>query len=186
MADELAEARARLLAATQEAFPHKPKPPAPARKIDLTELAELVRHGCTRSQAAEHFGCSTQAISSATKRAGLPPFPHPGKPRSIDRTRAVNLIKSGKSVAQTARELGCSPSSIRDIKKEHGLTGEPRKPLAPERLARIESMLDDGWSYEEVHRTEGASEKAIRRYFPGRGWTNQQSGQHAALLRRAS
>lgn len=54
----------------------------------------------------------------------------------------------------------------------------------PEKLAKIEAMLDDGASYREVMRTLHVDDGTLRKYFPGRGWTQQQAGQFSVLIQR--
>ena len=58
-----------------------------------------------------------------------------------------------------------------------------RKPATPEVIAKGGEMLDDGASQLEVVRTLGMSRETLVKHFPGKGWTNKQSGEFRALLR---
>ena len=57
-------------------------------------------------------------------------------------------------------------------------------PLSPDRLRFIETLLDEGWSFEEIHRTHGHRPETIRKYFPGRAWTITQRNEHTNNLRK--
>lgn len=57
--------------------------------------------------------------------------------------------------------------------------------MTPERKAKITAMLDDGWSFAEIHRTEGAHPETLRIHFPGRAWTGRQRAEYQAALRLA-
>ncbi len=53
----------------------------------------------------------------------------------------------------------------------------------PEWLAKVEAMLDDGMSYNEISRTLGCSIRVISDAFPGRGWTVEQTAEYCAAVR---
>lgn len=55
--------------------------------------------------------------------------------------------------------------------------------LSEERKAIAEKCLDEGWSYTEITRTHGLDYYTLRKYFPGRGWTQQQAVEHGVLIR---
>lgn len=57
--------------------------------------------------------------------------------------------------------------------------------MTPERRARIQTMLNDGWSWEEIHRTEGANWDTMTRHFPGTQWTPEQVSAHRTDIRHA-
>lgn len=47
-------------------------------------------------------------------------------------------------------------------------------PVTEEDKARWGKLLDEGWSYKEIARTEGRHRRTIARWVPGRGWTRDQ------------
>lgn len=50
--------------------------------------------------------------------------------------------------------------------------------ITPEMVERMRLLLEDGCSYREVARTLGVHSTAVRRRFPGTGWTQ---GEGASL-----
>ena len=103
-------------------------------------------------------------------------------PQRVDREQFRQLAVEGLSNAELAEHFGCSENTVTRLRKITGTVNARR--MTPERLARIERMLDDGMPFKEIHRTEGADMQTLRRYFPGRQWTREQSIEHSATLRR--
>ena len=64
-------------------------------------------------------------------------------------------------------------------------TTKRNAPPAPAKLRQAEQLFADGASQTEVHRTTGISRGALRRYFPGHGWTYRQAGEFRQLLKDA-
>jgi len=56
--------------------------------------------------------------------------------------------------------------------------------VSPERLALCEQLLDEGWPFQEITRTHGVSYGSLRKYFPGRQWTNAEAGELGRLARK--
>lgn len=102
----------------------------------------------------------------------------------IDRNTIRELITDGWTHKQIAAHLGCSEYTIFRARKELGL--EPaNNPMTPERRARIQAMLNDGWSWLEIERSEGASWDTMNRHFPGTAWTPGQVHDHRANIKHA-
>ena len=55
--------------------------------------------------------------------------------------------------------------------------------MTAERLSNIEAMLNDGWSFKEINRTEGADMETLRKYFPGRSWSKEQCVEYLRMRR---
>jgi hypothetical protein len=51
------------------------------------------------------------------------------------------------------------------------------KQITEERLALAEKCLDEGWSFNEIWKTHGITAVTLRRYFPGRGWSQKQGAE---------
>ncbi|UVK63568.1 helix-turn-helix DNA binding domain protein [Arthrobacter phage Janeemi] len=103
----------------------------------------------------------------------------PRKP--VDRAEFARLHTEGWTIARLADHFGVSPRTVSNLRRELDLRS-PRL-LSPERLARIEAMLDDGWSFKEIHRTEGADMETLRKHFPGRQWSKAEAIAHTAAAR---
>lgn len=64
------------------------------------------------------------------------------------------------------------------------MAGQLKRPPSPELLKQAEALLADGASQREVQRTTGLARETIRKHFPGKGWTQKQGGDFAALIRK--
>lgn len=99
----------------------------------------------------------------------------------IDREQLAALTAQGWTVEQLAEHFSAHPTSISRLRSCLGIS--PKPAMTPERRAAIEQMLADGWSFAEIHRTEGADPETLRRHFPGQAWTTTQRAQHLATIR---
>ncbi|WP_066303291.1 helix-turn-helix domain-containing protein [Arthrobacter luteolus] len=105
--------------------------------------------------------------------------------KRINRNTIRELITDGWTHKQIAEHLGCSEYTIFRARRELGL--EPaNNPMTPERRATIQTMLDDGWSWLEIERTEGANWDTMQRHFPGTQWTQKQVHAHRLEVRDAN
>lgn len=139
------------------------------------------QQGMTRNELAQHFGITPGTVTRIRKRLGLP---HDTSSKKLDRDRVKALARQGLTNRAIAEKLGCCETTITRIRVELGIAHEYRgKPMTETRLHAIWQMLFEGWSHEEIHRTEGADVDTIRKYFPGTAWTHQQAGEHQAALR---
>lgn len=104
-------------------------------------------------------------------------------PKKIDRAEFARLDgEEGWTLARLAEHFGVNVTTASRVRRELGLNRTDHF-LTPERLARIEQMLDDGWSFNEIHRTEGADLSTLRRHFPGRQWSKADSIAHTSAVR---
>lgn len=103
-------------------------------------------------------------------------------PIRVDRDEFTRLYRSGVPLTDLAARYGVLPGSLSRLRKSLGLPSRQRT-MTADRRARIEALLDEGLSYKEIHRTEGADMETLRRHFPGRAWTVEQRAEHAATLR---
>lgn len=101
--------------------------------------------------------------------------------QKVDRAEFDRLDPT-MTLPELAAHFGVSLRTASRVRRELGLSRRDHF-LSQERLARIEAMLDDGWSFKEIHRTEGADEETLRRHFPGRQWTKAQAVAHTSALR---
>lgn len=102
-------------------------------------------------------------------------------PIKVDRDRLTALTADGWSVEQLAEHFRVHPATISRLRSRLGIS--TKRTMTAERKAVIGSMLDDGWSFAEVSRTEGADHETLRKYFPGRQWSMRQRDEYRAVLR---
>ncbi|UIW13461.1 DNA binding protein [Arthrobacter phage Amyev] len=100
--------------------------------------------------------------------------------QKVDRAEFARLDPT-MTLRELAAHFGVSEATASRVRRELGLNRDHF--LSPERLARIESLLDDGWSFKEIRRTEGVSLDSLRLHFPGRQWTTAQATAHTSALR---
>lgn len=105
--------------------------------------------------------------------------------KKVDRDEFTRLNADGWTIPQLAEHFKIHQISVTRLRRQLGISPDKRRMLTPERRARIEAMLDDGWSFSEIHRTEGADRDMLHREFPGRAWTMQQQNEYRAALRAA-
>lgn len=60
-----------------------------------------------------------------------------------------------------------------------------KRPPTPERLEQARRLLADGASQRETQRTTGLARETLRKYFPGKGWTQKEGGDFRALTKTA-
>lgn len=99
----------------------------------------------------------------------------------INRDELARLHAAGVKLADIASQLGVTVGTVERHAKALGLTRWQR--ATPENLTLWNACLDDGWSFEEIHRTHGVDVSTLRHYFPGRGWTYAEREAHRAAER---
>jgi hypothetical protein len=105
--------------------------------------------------------------------------------QKVDREEFRRLsAEEGWTIPELAEHFRIHPISVSRIRRDLGI-GHKRNVLTPERRARIETMLNDGWSFMEIHRTEGADRDMLLREFPGRAWTREQTLEYSRAMRQA-
>ena len=107
----------------------------------------------------------------------------PGPAPRVDRAEFRKLNEEGATIPMLAEHFKITPTYVSRLRTRMGIKSPNRLNLSPERLATIEAMLDDGMSFKEIHRTEGADMETLRNHFPGRGWSIQEACEYRAALR---
>lgn len=102
----------------------------------------------------------------------------------VNREEFAELAAKGWTNQQLAERYQVKDVTIWRARKATGTSAPYR--LTPERKQRIAAMIADGWSFEEISRTEGAARDTLHRHFPGKQWTTRQRVEHQAALRKAS
>jgi DNA invertase Pin-like site-specific DNA recombinase len=107
--------------------------------------------------------------------------------KKIDRTEVADLTADGWTINELAEHYAVTPRTISRIRAELGIAHEYLgRPMTEERKAKIQAMVEDGWSHAEIHRTEGADPKTLHKHFPGTAWTEQQRAEHLSTLRKVN
>lgn len=108
--------------------------------------------------------------------------------RSAELDRAyLQIHHPGISATEAAAALNVTRRTITRVRARLNLSQpspHTTRRYTPDDLARIAARLDDGWSFREIERTEKTTWRTIARHFPGRSWTREQIGAHAATLAR--
>lgn len=102
----------------------------------------------------------------------------------VDRAEFAELAARGWTNKQLQEHFNVNAVTIWRIRKATGTTTAIR--VTPERKARLRQMIEDGWSFAEITRTEGADRETLQRHFPGKQWTVEQSVEYRTALRAAS
>ena len=98
-------------------------------------------------------------------------------------------LDEGQPHTYLAKIIGVTPDTVMDWRKKApdwdtwGIGGE-RRQITQNKLAQAEELLDDGWSFAEIHRTLGISEDTLSHHFPGRGWSSEQIIDHMITMRK--
>jgi len=116
-----------------------------------------------------------------------------GYPRPADleriaerQARVAELTRQGLSAPQIAEIVGITERTVvRDRSAVGCAQPYVSNPLSEEQRCRAEELLNDGCSIAEVARTIGRSPSAVKRAFPGRGWTRAQVYEYVGLVQSA-
>lgn len=87
---------------------------------------------------------------------------------------------------EIAEHVGISPKMVWYWTDKYGSPTPRHNKISEETWAKVEAMLDDGCSQREISRTLGMAPITIRRRFPGRGWSKQQTREYIRVLRKAA
>lgn len=158
----------------------------PARKVDLDELRRLHAEGWHRDELAAHFGVDPSVITKTRRALGLAldaprRSPKAHAPRKVDREEFARLDGQDWTLQELASHFGVSLSTAVRVRRELGRSREHF--LTPEKVAKIEERLEDGWSFAEISRTEGVDVETLRRRYPGRAWSQQERDEHLSNVR---
>lgn len=99
----------------------------------------------------------------------------------VDREEFARLAADGMTNKGLRDHFQISEATVTRLRKLTETATAPR--LTPERKARIDAMIADGWSFKEIRRTEGADMSTLRRHYPGHQWTKEQAREYQRALR---
>jgi uncharacterized protein YerC len=103
----------------------------------------------------------------------------------VNRGEFLRLNSEGWSITRLAAHFGVNEATISRLRRQHGAGMDARRMMTPERREVIQEMLNDGWPYREIRRTEGVAMDTLRKHFPGQAWTQEQANQFRADTRPA-
>lgn len=160
-------------------------------KINHETFLELCEKGLTVREIAAELHVNESSARRMRHRLGLPPIPRPErrqrdgrKRRIIDREAIRMLTAEGLSAREIAETIGCAKGTVERIRRELGLTKRQVGAYPPEVHAKAREMLEGGASYHETARTLHVPADRIRKWFPGMGWTAQQTAEYRWMLKK--
>lgn len=141
-------------------------------------VAELCQQGLDIKSVAKRLGVSKDTIDRDRAALGLPDI------RVLRREERMQVVRSllarGLTVYEIGARLGVTSRTVERDKKDLKLTRRVAGWSVREYcLACI--ILTEGASYNEVARTIGRDPNAVKRRFPGRGWTGRETGEFLKL-----
>ena len=92
------------------------------------------------------------------------------------------LLDHGMSSEQIAAELEIHPATVSRRRAALGRSARNTH-YPPATLARVEQLLNDGWSLLEISKTEHLDYSTLRKRFAGRGWTREQIVEQSKAVR---
>lgn len=164
-------------------------------KISMDEVIELREAKQSWDKIAERAKVSTTYLR---KRVGL----HPDFPTHLRRgLRPPTGVTSEEfremveiehmSDAEIAQRLGLpTAEAAQKMRNRHGVSRGPknsvRNSIPEDELKWAEELLGEGNSYSGVSDITGIGFRALRRHFPGRGFTRDQTVEAATMARKLS
>ncbi|UCZ89045.1 hypothetical protein [Gordonia sp. WA4-43] len=100
------------------------------------------------------------------------------------RQKVAELTKQGCSTTHIAGIFSVTPDTIRRDRRALGISQGRAPDLTEQQLDTARRLLADGCSYREASRTIGCAHEALRRHFPGQGWTLSQSASWGMYIRK--
>ena len=98
--------------------------------------------------------------------------------------QGFNSLRRGLSFKAAANSAGVSAMRLR-TRYGTDFPDHPRHAtLSQDRRKKIQAMLDDGCSFTEIAATLHVQKDTLRKYWPGRGWTQSQAGSHGVTMTR--
>ena len=165
-------------------FPHADEYPHPQNERISAEAYDSVLDWSLwgRKRYTEDVWVRLRHLGKATMR-GYRKGIERGAPRIADAEYVIELAKTPKPWDLIVRETGLETAFVRSVLTLTGFTGVllARK-MNAELYTKIDTALEDGWSFGEVVRTFGVAYPILSLWFPGRGWT--PGGKEITLYRR--
>lgn len=165
-------------------FKHLPKANTQG-KYDEAEFVRALDRQLSPLAIAHIFGVERDTVARWARNIGRP------FPRRVGGSRTFEVSSVGRMTARRvstptqARRLGVTTETILRVKRELGINRPPTQPYPQEYHIRAEQLLDDGASYNEVARTLGTSSRWPARHFPGRGWSQEDTGRYSSAVKQA-
>jgi len=93
---------------------------------------------------------------------------------------AAKLVARGMKRVEIAKRLKVSKTTLTKY-----FPAPPKSnPHPTYEVEKWAKALDEGMGYRHVGEVFNVSPRTIAKHLPGRGWTREQIGEHAALMRR--
>lgn len=112
------------------------------------------------------------------------------KNAAASREEIRQLIDGNLDDYQIADRLGMKIGAFRRLRHRRGIMrredGVDRSRISDEKLAEVESLLDEGMSYAAASQVSGVGKVTISRHFPGRGFTPEQTLEASLMGRQLS
>lgn len=108
---------------------------------------------------------------------------HPSNAPKINREEFRELYLDGWTITALAARYGVRFTTATRARDRMGLPKKRTHTLPPERVEHFRRLLEDGWSYTEISRTEHVSRNTLARYFPGMGWSADETNSFHVALR---
>ena len=96
----------------------------------------------------------------------------------------IELTRQGYSSTFIADKLGITKRSVQRHRRQAGLSQTTRPSYTQAEIAQAQALLEDGASYLEVARTLQRGVEALRKRFPGYGWTKSQACMYGRMRRQ--
>ena len=99
------------------------------------------------------------------------------------RERVQEMTRNGMTVIRIAEALGVTDRTVTRDRVALGIANPVAIHMTDHQRATARQLLNDGCSYNEAARTIGMGGQAVRRAFPGHGWTRRQGAQWGLFVR---
>ncbi|TXH58301.1 MAG: hypothetical protein E6Q97_02545 [Desulfurellales bacterium] len=100
------------------------------------------------------------------------------------REKVVELTARGWTAKQISENLGLTERTVQRYRKSAGISEPPLPRVSDAQFDAALRLLEDGAPYSEAAATVGCSAHALRRRFPGQGWTKLEVARFSAFMRR--
>lgn len=162
--------------------------------INLAEVVSMREAGRSWQYMARHYDVRHQHIRNWVKAQPdvpewvLEPLPN-GRPAATKEDLEI-MVEEGLNDKQIAARLKMNLSALQRLRFRRGVIRREddvnRGRVSEEKLAEVESLLDEGMSYAAASQISGVGRATISRRFPGRGFTPEQTLEASLMGRQLS
>lgn len=145
----------------------------------VLELAADLITGMTQREAYARYGAAASSVTRLRRMLGI--SGRHDSPSASALGVAKRALDEGLGYRSAAELSGVSATTL-----ARRFPGMGRAQISPEKLKRIEEMLDDGAPVAEIIRTLNLGKDTVSRHFPGRGFTQEQITERATMGRLES